>query len=111
MRVLYLKIPARTTLTIASKINLFKIYFVWISIFALKSLPSYSRELNDRNDFDNYDWTHIKRQSFYPRIESKGIDNYISLNTLLIAYLLFKSLDRLLTKLEIYIFVFVFRFS
>ncbi len=83
MRVVYLKIPARTTLTIVSKINSFRIYLLWISFFVFNSLPLYSSELNKRDDFDNYNLTQSKRHSFYTKNDTKVADNYISLNTLL----------------------------
>ena len=84
MREVYLKIPARTTLTLVSKTKLPKIFLLWISFFVLKSFTSHSSELNLRNNFYNKVSTLIKSQPAKPKIANKRIaDNYISLNTLL----------------------------
>ena len=84
MRVVYLKIPARTSLTINSKINSFRIFVLWISIFVLKTFPSYSSELGKRNSYNNFDWSNSKSHpSYTTKIRYAIDDNYISLNTLL----------------------------
>ncbi len=84
MREVYLKIPARIQLTIVSKVNPFRIYVLWISIFLLKTLPSFSSEVNNRNDFDSYNLNNTKNSIVDPNdIPHRINSNYISLNSLL----------------------------
>ena len=84
MKVSYSKIPAKTTLTIVSKINSIRIFVLWIAIFVLKSLPSYSSEPIKRNDLNCYQSIHTRSHLVFPQSSlQRVVPNYISLNTLL----------------------------
>ena len=81
MKVVYLKNPARKSLSVISTISQIKIFVLIILICTIQPYLSFSNDFSKKNDLDGFNWTNSKRIKVYPK---NRIDfNYISLNSLL----------------------------